>query len=86
MPRTKLDGRRLVLVLYAVVVALSAVGGVLIGTFVPDLRAPSLFFLVSLPPTPAGLAVFGALTVGVGLGVPLLLVVAASRMDDAETT
>jgi hypothetical protein len=81
--RTKLDGRRLVLVLYAVVVVLSAVGGVLIGTFVPDLRAPSLFFLVSLPPTPAGLAVFGAVTVGVGLGIPLALVVVASRLDDA---
>ncbi|MFC6988222.1 cox cluster protein [Haloplanus sp. GCM10025708] len=82
MSRTQLDGRRLVLVLYAVVVFLSAVGGVFVGTFVPDLRAPSLFFLVSLPPTPTGLAVFGAVTVGVGLGVPLLLVVLVSRGDD----
>lgn len=86
MSSTQLSGRRLVLVLYVLVVCLSAVGGVLIGTFAPDLRAPSLFFLVALPPTPAGLAVFGAVTVGVGLGVPLFLVVLASRREDEQTT
>lgn len=80
-----LRGRRLVLGLYAGLVAVTAVVGYLIGTIVPleglDVR---LFLLVDLPPTPLGLAAFGAVTVAVGLGVPLALVHLVSRRDPSS--
>ena len=68
--------------LYAVVVALAGVLGALIGTIVDlsgvDIR---LLLLVPLPPTPLGLAAFGASAVAVALGVPLVLVHLVSRRE-----
>lgn len=72
-------GRRLVLVLYGIVVALATTMGFAIGIIAPRDMNPRLFGLVTLPPTPFGMAVYGAVTIAVGLGVLLGLVVIASR-------
>jgi hypothetical protein len=77
------SGQRVVLALYAILVAVSGVGGVLVSTFVDDLAGPELFGVIALPPTPLGFAAFGAVTIAVVLGVPLALVVVVSaRVDD----
>ena len=76
-------GRSVVLVVYVVVVAIAGITGVLLGTFGPDeLRPVELFFLIELQPTPLGLAVYGMGTMGVGLGILLVLVSYASRRYD----
>jgi hypothetical protein len=67
-------GPRFVIGLYAVLVALSGLLGAL---FAPE--PPRLLFLVSLPPTAVGFAVYGAVTVALVLGVPLVGVVYVSR-------
>lgn len=71
--------------LYALLVAFGAVTGVLFTTVVEHPRPPTLFFLLSLPPTPLGFAVYGAVTVAVVLGVPLAGVVYASRSIEGPT-
>lgn len=80
-----LHGRRFVLALYVVIVAFAAVIGVLFSTAVGDPRPPVLFFLVELPPTALGFALYGGVTVATVLGVPLLAVaVVSERVDTAE--
>lgn len=79
------SGRRLVLALYVTLVAFTALVGVLFSTVVENPDPPALFFLVELPPSALGFALYGGLTVGLVLGVPLLLVVYVSgRLDTAE--
>jgi hypothetical protein len=80
----RFSGDRFVLVLYSVLVSLSALLGVLFATVVDAATPPRLFFVVPLPPTALGFAVYGGVTVAVVLGVPLLLVRYASRYDDAS--
>lgn len=75
-------GSRVVTVLYAVLVAVAGVAGILIGVFVDGLRAPRFLFLIPFPPTPLGFAAYGALTVAIVLGVPLALVAYVSRYVD----
>lgn len=82
MARSGWQGPRLVLTLYAVLVSFAAVAGVLFATVVEDPLPPRLFFLLSLPPTRLGFAVYGGVTVATVLGVPLVLVVLASRFDE----
>jgi hypothetical protein len=72
-------GPRFVIGLYAVLVALSGLLGALFATVVTDPEPPRLLFLVSLPPTAVGFAVYGAVTVALVLGVPLVGVVYVSR-------
>jgi hypothetical protein len=80
-------GPRFVLGLYALLVAFAGVAGVLFATVVEGARSPTLFFLVPLPPTPLGFAVYGAVTVAVVLGVPLAGVVYVSRrIDDGDAS
>lgn len=68
-------GRRVVLVLYATIVAITGLTGYLLGSIGPDgLRPVSFLGLLTLPPTPLGLALYGVLTLGLGLGVVLALV------------
>lgn len=65
----------MVLFLYVAVVAITGFTGYLLGSIGPEgIRPVSLFGVVSLPPTPIGLALYGVLTLGVGLGVVLALV------------
>jgi len=72
----------MMLVLYAVIVAIAGVLGLVLGGVVFDGGGPELFFLIDLPPTALGFATFGVVTVAVGLGLPLALVVYVSRRID----
>lgn len=68
-------GRRVVVAIYAGLVAFAGVMGFILGVIIDDLQAVALFGLIPIPPTPLGLAVYGAVTIAVALGVFLLLVV-----------
>lgn len=73
-------GNRIILALYAVVVAVAGLMGALIGSIgLRDLEAVTFLGLVTFQPTPLGLAAFGMATIGTFLGVLLLLVVVVSR-------
>jgi hypothetical protein len=78
------DGSRFVIQLYVALVAVGATAGLLTGTFVDGLTAPRFLFLVALPPTPLGFALYGGLTLALVLGVPLALVVYVSQSIDGE--
>lgn len=77
-------GRSFVVALYGVIVGLTGVVGAALGAFGPDDLTPvRLLGLVELQPTPLGLAVYGVVTVGLALGVPLALVAYVSRRADS---
>lgn len=74
------SGRRVIGTIYVAVVLIAALFGFLVGTIATGaLRPPRLFFLVELPPSPVGMATYGAITVATILGVLLLLVEYVSR-------
>ncbi|WP_435179474.1 DUF7520 family protein [Halorussus sp. AFM4] len=80
-----LGGRSFVVGFYLLIVAITGAVGAVLGTAGPgDLTAVELLGLVELQPTPLGLAVYGMVTVGLALGVPLALVVVVSRRAGAE--
>lgn len=83
MSQRGLRGQRVVIGLYAILVAAGGLIGVLIARFVEDLRPPRLFFLIELPPTAWGLGLYGAVTLAVALGIPLLLIVYISRDEES---
>lgn len=73
-------GHRVIIALYVIVVTITATMGGVIGSIgLRDAEAVSVLGLVTFQPTPLGLAMFGATTVGTLLGVILLLVVFVSR-------
>lgn len=80
-----ISGRRLVIGLYLCVVALAGAMGFAIGAVGPEGLSPVLFGVFALPPTPAGTAVYGSITVATILGVALGLVVAVSRRTGASS-
>ena len=82
MTRTR-RGPRFVLLLYAGLVTLSGLLGVLFSLVVADPQPPRLLFLVPLPPTAVGFALYGAVTIALVLGVPLAGVVYVSRRIDS---
>jgi len=76
-------GDRVVVGVYLVIVALSGVMGFVLGAIRPADLDPELFGFIALPPTPFGVAVYGMVTVGLGLGVLLgLVVVVSNRTED----
>lgn len=75
-------GDRFVVALYAVLVAVSGVFGYVIGLINPENLDPRLFFLIDLPGTPLGLALYGVLTVGIVLGALLVVVWYVGRVYD----
>lgn len=78
-------GRRLVVALYLGIVVLTGLLGFVLGSIAPQGLDPELFGVIQLPPTPTGMAVYGAVTIGLLLGVLLLGVIYVSeRYDDAE--
>ncbi|WP_276261259.1 DUF7520 family protein [Haloglomus litoreum] len=80
-----LGGKRLILLLYAVVVSIAGLTGFLIGALgIRGLRPVTFLGLVTFQPTATGLAAYGVLTMGLGLGVMLALVVYVSSeyVDD----
>lgn len=72
-------GDRVVVQLYVVIVAVAGLMGFVIGAIRPADLEPELFGVVALPPTPLGVALYGVVTVGAGLGLLLALVVYVSR-------
>jgi nucleoside permease NupC len=81
----RFGGRSFVVGFYALVVAITGVVGAVLGAVGPeDLTAVRLLGVVELQPTPLGLAIYGVVTAGLALGVPLLLVAYVSRRVDAE--
>jgi len=75
-------GAKVVVQIYVVIVALAGVMGFVLGTIRPADLQPALFGVIALPPTPFGVALYGMVTVGLGLGVLLGLVVYVSRRAD----
>lgn len=82
--RGRLGGRRVVVGLYAILVVVTGVFGYVIGLIHPDALDPTLFFLVDLPPTPLGMALYGMVTVGTALGALLLLVRYVGKRFDPD--
>ncbi|MHB9286671.1 cox cluster protein [Halobacteriales archaeon Cl-PHB] len=83
--RGRLGGERVVVAIYLVLTVVTGGFGYVIGVIRPDALAPTLFFLVDLPPTPLGMAIYGMVTVGTILGLLLLLVRYVGReFDTAE--
>ena len=79
------NGPRFVVLLYSCLVGVAAVFGYVIGLVRPADLNPQLFMVIDLPPTPLGMAIYGAITVGAILGVLLLLVrYVADEYDTAE--
>ncbi|MFB6202633.1 MAG: hypothetical protein ABEI98_11580 [Halorhabdus sp.] len=82
---TAIRGRRVVLVLYLVVVAIAGLMGAILGATRPDVVDPVLFGVVPLPPSIVGMAVYGMVTVGVAIGVLLVAIsYVADRFDTHE--
>lgn len=73
------SGRRVVLLLYAVVVSIAGFTGFVLGYIGPRDLDPQLFGFIAMPPTPLGMAAYGAITLAVVLGAMLLLVVVVSE-------
>ncbi|MFC6938490.1 cox cluster protein [Salinirubellus sp. GCM10025818] len=72
------SGRSVVLLLYTVVVAIAGFTGFVIGYIGPRDLDPQLFGFVAMPPTPLGMAAYGAITLATVLGVVLALVMFVS--------
>jgi len=79
---TETRGAKVVVQIYVVIVALAGVMGFVLGTIRPADLQPALFGFIALPPTPFGVALYGMVTVGIGLGVFLALVIYVSRRTD----
>lgn len=77
-----LRGQRVVVGLYLIIVAFTGVAGYMTATIVDEISPPRFLFLVEFPPTPLGLAAFGALTIGLVLGVLLFAVTVVSEYAD----
>ena len=80
---TETPGEKVVVQLYVIIVALTGVMGFALGTIRPADLQPELFGFISLPATPFGVALYGMLTIGIGFGVLLGLVVYVSRRTGA---
>jgi hypothetical protein len=83
MSNSEWEGPRFLLVLYGLLVLLTGVFGYVIGLIRPTDLDPKLFMLIDLPPTPAGMALYGMVTVGLILGVLLLAVRYVAREYDS---
>lgn len=88
MAEDGLNGQQVVLAMYVVIVSVAGIFGAFLPFVVENLRRPAYLFLFELPATSAGLAAYGALTVGTLFAVPLVAVVLASRyvVEDPDST
>ncbi|MFW5949938.1 MAG: DUF7520 family protein [archaeon] len=83
--RPAFNGRRVVITLYFVVVAIAGAMGAILGASRPDVVDPVLFGVLPLPPSTLGMAAYGMVTVGVAIGILLLTVrYVAARFDKHE--
>ncbi|WP_136687046.1 DUF7520 family protein [Halorhabdus amylolytica] len=82
---TAIRGRRVVLVVYLVVVAIAGLMGTILGATRPDVVDPVLFGVFPLPASAFGMAVYGMVTVGLAVGVLVVAVsYVAARFDTHE--
>jgi hypothetical protein len=78
-----LDGRRFVIGLYVALVGVAAAMGAILSVVLSgDATTITLLGVIDLPPTPLGFALYGTVTVGLALGVPLLAIL---YISDDET-
>lgn len=77
-------GNRVVLAVYAIIVAVAGIMGFVIGTIRPQNLDPRLFGVIDLPPTPFGMALYGMLTIAFVLGGLLLLVKYVAERYDTD--
>lgn len=80
----RVAGSRVVLAVYFAVLGVAGTMGALLGYVNPEGMDPTLFFVIDLPASPLGMATFGVVTVGAGLGVLLLAVRYVSRYDESR--
>jgi hypothetical protein len=69
-----LRGQRVVVGLYLGIVAFTGLAGYLTATVVETISPPRFLFLIAFPATPLGLGAYGALTIGLVLGILLVSV------------
>jgi hypothetical protein len=88
MAKAGLNGQQVVLGMYVIIVSVAGAFGAFLPFMVDNLRRPAYLFLFELPATSAGLAAYGALTVGTIFAVPLIAVVLTSRyvIEDPDST
>lgn len=73
--KTDLDGQQVVLILYVVLVGIAVFMGVLLSIILEgELESVALFGLIEMPPTALGLGLYGGITIGTLLGIPLLVI------------
>lgn len=80
----RLAGKRVVVVVYLAIVALTGALGAVVGLISGGNVDPRLFGLIDLPPTPLGMAIYGVVTVGLLLGLLLALVEYVSKKTGAS--
>lgn len=80
-----LRGQRVVVGLYLIIVAFTGVAGYMTASVVDEINPPRFLFLIEFPATPLGLAAFGALTIGLILGILLVAVTVVSEYADDAT-
>ncbi len=73
------DGQRFVTGLYLAIVTIAGLAGAIIGSLGIEGTDPELFFLIQLPPTTLGMALYGAITIGTLLGVVLAVLIVVSN-------
>lgn len=70
-----LTGQQVVLILYVILVGIAAFMGVVLSVILAeDLDTVALYGFIEMPPTALGLGLYGAITVGTVLGIPLLAI------------
>lgn len=83
---TTASGRRVILIIYAAVIAIAGVMGTILGVILPEQKGVAVATMgpLSFPITPVTFAAYGMISMAVTLGVLLGLVQFMSRFDDAS--
>lgn len=72
---TDLTGQQAVAILYVILVGIAGGMGVVLSVILAeDLETVALYGFIEMPPTALGLGLYGAVTIGTVLGVPLLAI------------
>ncbi len=70
-----LTGQQVVLILYVILVGIATLMGVVLSVILAeDLETVALYGFIEMEPTMLGMALYGAVTIGTVLGVPLLAI------------
>ena len=70
-----LNGQKVVIRLYFILVGVAAFMGVVLSVVLSDeLETVALYGFIEMPPNALGLGLYGAITVGTLLGIPLLVI------------